>query len=64
VFLFGCETAGLSANVLAGFTPDNVLSIPMQPGNRSVNLSNSVALVVYEAWRQNGFRLSTATVPV
>jgi len=64
VFLFGCETAGISATVLADFTPDSVLSIPMQPGNRSVNLSNSVALVVYEAWRQNGFRLSPTTAPV
>jgi tRNA (cytidine/uridine-2'-O-)-methyltransferase len=64
VFLFGCETRGLPADVLARFTADQVVSIPMRPGNRSVNLSNSVALVVYEAWRQNGFasgELSTRT---
>ena len=35
--------------------PENVLSIPMRPGNRSLNLANAVALVVYEAWRQQGF---------
>ncbi len=54
-FLFGRETTGLPASVLAALGPDAQLSIPMRPGNRSVNLSNSVALVVYEAWRQNGF---------
>ena len=54
--VFGCETAGLSAATLARFAADDVHHIPMQPGNRSVNLSNAVALVVYEAWRQNGFR--------
>jgi tRNA (cytidine/uridine-2'-O-)-methyltransferase len=53
--LFGKETTGLPAEVLARVPPDRVVSIPMRPNNRSVNLSNSVALVVYEAWRQNGF---------
>jgi tRNA (cytidine/uridine-2'-O-)-methyltransferase len=53
--LFGKETTGLPADVLARVPPDRVVSIPMRPNNRSVNLSNSVALVVYEAWRQNGF---------
>ena len=55
--LFGPETRGLPAAVLAGVKPSNTLSIPMRPGNRSLNLSNAVALVVYEAWRQNQFAL-------
>ena len=54
-FLFGRETSGLPAAVLAGLDPDRVVSIPMRAGNRSLNLSNAVALVVYEAWRQNAF---------
>jgi tRNA (cytidine/uridine-2'-O-)-methyltransferase len=58
-FLFGRETTGLPGHVLAGFPAQDVLSIPMRPGNRSVNLSNCVALVVYEAWRQNDFRMET-----
>jgi len=53
--LFGQETRGLPAPVLQGIGPENVLSIPMRPGNRSLNLANAVALVVYEAWRQQGF---------
>jgi tRNA (cytidine/uridine-2'-O-)-methyltransferase len=56
-FLFGRETKGLSEEVLARFAPESVVSIPMRPGNRSLNLSNSVALVVFEAWRQNGFEV-------
>jgi tRNA (cytidine/uridine-2'-O-)-methyltransferase len=55
-FLFGRETTGLPASVLATVEPARLVSIPMQAGNRSLNLSNAVALVVYEAWRQNGFR--------
>jgi len=58
-FLFGRETTGLPASVLASLPPEDVLSIPMRPGNRSVNLSNCVALIVYEAWRQNDFRMET-----
>ena len=54
-FLFGKETIGLPAEVLATWPSERVLRIPMRPGNRSVNLSNSVALVVYEAWRQLAF---------
>ena len=54
-FLFGSETRGLPAAVLASVQPEARLSIPMRQGNRSVNLSNAVALVVYEAWRQNAF---------
>ncbi len=59
-FLFGRETTGLPAAVTAALPAGSVLSIPMRPGNRSVNLSNAVALVVYEAWRQNGFRTEEA----
>ncbi len=53
--LFGPETRGLSPEVLAAVAGDHVLGIPMRKGNRSLNLSNAVALVVYEAWRQLGF---------
>jgi tRNA (cytidine/uridine-2'-O-)-methyltransferase len=53
--LFGRETSGLPAAVLAGLPQHQRLRIPMQPANRSLNLSNAVAVVVYEAWRQNGF---------
>jgi tRNA (cytidine/uridine-2'-O-)-methyltransferase len=55
VLVFGCETSGLPADVVAQFAPDEQLRIPMQPGLRSLNLSNAVAVAVYEAWRQNGF---------
>lgn len=53
--LFGSEHRGLPREVLGRFSAQRHVSIPMQPGNRSLNLSNSVTLVVYEAWRQNGF---------
>jgi len=56
VFVFGRETAGLPAEVLEQFPEDRRLRVPMLPHSRSLNLSNSVAVVVYEAWRQNGFR--------
>jgi len=55
VFLLGPETAGLPAAVLEGIAPERVLRIPMRPGNRSLNLSNAAAVVVFEAWRQQGF---------
>ncbi len=55
VFVFGSETKGMSHDVLATFSPENVLRIPMRPANRSLNLSNSVAVTVYEAWRQIQF---------
>jgi tRNA (cytidine/uridine-2'-O-)-methyltransferase len=55
-FVFGPETAGLPQDVLARFPPERCLRLPMHPGNRSLNLSNAVAVVVYEAWRQQGFR--------
>jgi tRNA (cytidine/uridine-2'-O-)-methyltransferase len=57
-FLFGRETSGLPAAVAAQLPPHERLRIPMRPGNRSLNLSNAVAVVVYEAWRQAGFRES------
>ena len=53
--LFGPETRGLPAEVLAGLGAEQLLRIPMRPGNRSLNLSNAVAVVVYEAWRQQGY---------
>jgi tRNA (cytidine(34)-2'-O)-methyltransferase len=53
--LFGPETRGLPAAVMAGVPRERQLAIPMRAGNRSLNLSNAVALVVYEAWRQNDF---------
>ena len=55
VLLFGSETCGLPANVLAAVPMSQRLRLPMRPDNRSLNLSNSVAVVVYEAWRQHGF---------
>ena len=54
--VFGCETAGLPDDVLDAFAPAHRLRIPMRPDVRSLNLSNAVAVAVYEAWRQNGFR--------
>jgi tRNA (cytidine/uridine-2'-O-)-methyltransferase len=55
VLLFGPETRGLPDAVLEELPPPQRLRIPMRPGNRSINLSNAVALVLYEGWRQNGF---------
>lgn len=57
VFVFGCETSGLPETVIADFAPTARLAIPMRPGVRSLNLSNAVAVTVYEAWRQQGFAL-------
>jgi tRNA (cytidine/uridine-2'-O-)-methyltransferase len=53
--LFGRETSGLPDAVLQSLPADQRLRLPMQPDNRSLNLSNSVAVAVYEAWRQLGF---------
>ncbi len=53
--LFGRETSGLPDGVAATLPPHQRVRIPMRPSNRSLNLSNAVAVVVYEAWRQNGF---------
>ncbi len=52
VLVFGCETRGLPADILAEFAGERRLSLPMRPNNRSINLSNAVAITVYEAWRQ------------
>jgi tRNA (cytidine/uridine-2'-O-)-methyltransferase len=53
--MFGPETRGLPPSLLDSLPPEQVLRIPMRPGNRSLNLSNAVAVLVYEAWRQWGF---------
>ena len=55
VLLFGPETRGLPAEILDSLGGDNKLRIPMADASRSLNLSNSVAIAVYEAWRQLGF---------
>ena len=55
VLLFGSERRGLPPEVLATIEPENVLSLPMRAGNRSLNLANAAAIAVYEAWRQQDF---------
>ena len=55
VLLFGPETRGLPAEVLAQFEQTQWLRIPMMPTSRSLNLSNAVSVITYEAWRQLGF---------
>lgn len=54
-FIFGSETKGLSQKILDHLDENHILKIPMLPNNRSLNLSNCAALVIYEAWRQLGF---------
>jgi tRNA (cytidine/uridine-2'-O-)-methyltransferase len=54
-FLFGRETSGLPGDLLAGWAADRRIRLPMVPGNRSLNLSNAAAVVVFEAWRQLDF---------
>lgn len=54
-FVFGPETRGLPQDLLDALPPDQRLRLPMRPDNRSLNLSNTVAVVVFEAWRQLGF---------
>lgn len=53
--VFGCETAGLPPEVRDSFADDRRVRLPMRPGQRSLNLSNAVAVAVFEAWRQQGF---------
>jgi tRNA (cytidine/uridine-2'-O-)-methyltransferase len=53
--VFGCESAGLPDAIVRTFADDMLLRIPMRPGLRSLNLSNAVAVAVYEAWRQQRF---------
>ena len=55
VFVFGSETRGLSPSLRDSFPEHQRIRLPMRPNNRSLNLSNSVAVVVYEAWRQHDF---------
>ncbi len=53
--MFGPETRGLPAEILASLPQDQVLRLPMLPDSRSLNLANTVAIVVYESWRQMSF---------
>ena len=53
--VFGSETAGLPKAVRDGFAPERQVRLPMRPGQRSLNLSNAVAVVVFEAWRQQAY---------
>ena len=62
-FIFGPETRGLSQPTMELARPENCLFIPMRAENRSINLSNAVALVVFEAWRQIGFAGQLAGMP-
>lgn len=66
--IFGSERRGLPTAILeelkTEFAANAIASIPMREGNRSLNLSNSVALVLYEAWRQNGFADPTTRIPL
>lgn len=55
ILLFGPEARGLPETILQEFDDGHCLKLPMQPGNRSLNLSNTVSVAVYEAWRQIGF---------
>lgn len=54
-FIFGPETRGLPQNILEKFGSDKILRIPMLENSRSLNLSNSASIILYEAWRQNNF---------
>ena len=54
-FLFGPESRGLPAELIASLPPHECITLPMRPGNRSLKLSNAVAVTVFEAWRQQGF---------
>ncbi|MGQ5523439.1 tRNA (uridine(34)/cytosine(34)/5-carboxymethylaminomethyluridine(34)-2'-O)-methyltransferase TrmL [Chitinimonas sp. PSY-7] len=55
VFLFGRESAGLPDELRNGLAPEQRIKLPMRPDNRSLNLSNAVAVTVFEAWRQHDF---------
>lgn len=55
VFVFGPETRGLPVEILDEFAPERRVRLPMLPHSRSLNLSNSAAVLIYEAWRQNDF---------
>lgn len=55
VFMFGPETRGLPQQILDEFAEVQILRVPMLPQSRSLNLSNTAAIFIYEAWRQQGF---------
>jgi tRNA (cytidine/uridine-2'-O-)-methyltransferase len=59
LFVFGPESRGLPAEILGAVAVQQRIRIPMVPGNRSLNLSNAVSVVIYEAWRQSGFGART-----
>ena len=59
--VFGSETSGLPADIRASFADTQKMRLPMLPGQRSLNLSNAVAITVYEAWRQQGFAMPGGT---
>lgn len=56
-FIFGSETNGLPTSILEQYKPENVVRIPMRTTSRSINLANAVGIILYEAWRQNNFRM-------
>ncbi|WP_027009234.1 tRNA (uridine(34)/cytosine(34)/5-carboxymethylaminomethyluridine(34)-2'-O)-methyltransferase TrmL [Conchiformibius kuhniae] len=56
VFVFGSESCGLPAEILDSLPPERKIRLPMRANSRSMNLSNTVAVVVFEAWRQSGYR--------
>ena len=56
VFLFGPETRGLPAEILDSLPAERKLRLPMRPGSRSMNLSNTAAVMLFEAWRQNDYQ--------
>ncbi len=56
VLLFGSETSGLPDAIRDNFAPEQRIRVPMMPSSRSLNLSNSVSIICYEAWRQLGFK--------
>ena len=61
VLVFGCEATGLPDDILTMFPSADQVAIPMRPNNRSLNLGNAVAVVAYEAWRQQDFAGATQT---
>ena len=61
-FLFGAETSGLPTELLDTFAEENRIRVPMKAASRSLNLSNTVAIVAYEAWRQTGFKDATLSL--
>ncbi|MBI3773340.1 MAG: tRNA (uridine(34)/cytosine(34)/5-carboxymethylaminomethyluridine(34)-2'-O)-methyltransferase TrmL [Gammaproteobacteria bacterium] len=60
--VFGAETSGLPEPFRRTLSPDQLLRLPMRPDSRSLNLSNTVAVVVYEAWRQQGFAIAPRVI--